>query len=757
MDIHRCRFVDYTPHTITSLAFSCPSSPEQSAPSDLRLAVGRSNGDIEIWNPRHNWIHELTLSGSKGRSIEGLVWSNSDTSNNGNEPSRLFSIGGSTYITEWDLKTGRPLVNYDCNAGTIWSIDVNSTGDKLAVGCDDGSVVVVDISGGVGSLEYDVICQRQDARVLSMQWNGNEQIIGGCADGRIRVWSYGKDTKGRILSTMRVDKSKTESTLVWTLNVLPKKNQLVSGDSTGHIKIWDLKFFSLMQSFKIHDADVLCIASDAKEERFFSAGIDRKIHQYDLLSSKSSSKWVHSFNRLLHSNDIRSMAIMESKSFKVLVSGGVEKAITIQPIENFQDSKYKKLLVNQQISNVLVVPEQKLVILYQDQIVKIWKILSNGKHKLISKLILSDDENITSVDFRGNLLAVAKMTSVKIYDLDAVDIENDKYMINKIRDENFDSMVSGAKKVKFVTDSNLLILTPDEELYQFAIDAENSQISLEDQVELLDNDSSSSSSSNVSYSDNIKNLVLTPNHKSIVISRFNGAIEVYPLNGGGGDPFTLTKLSNSASCPHLITCRNDDQLLVLTNDNKILEFNLFNRDQLLTSWSKRNSEFLPRQFTSLDDKPEGMFVKDEKLWVYGTSWMCYFDLTKNIPISKLYKNISAGKKRKRDGMLSLDDDVDINGDVVQLESSLKQSEIGKLKKQIKEEEEDGNDGEAADEGDGEDDVHMQEGESRVFSLTEKYRPIMQVAEFGPHELLIVERPYFALPTTPAFNLPKLRI
>lgn len=318
MDIHRCRFVDYTPHTITSLAFSLRSFPEQSAPSDLRLAVGRSNGDIEIWNPRHNWTHDLTLAGSKGRSIEGLIWSSS-SSDAENEPSRLFSIGGSTYITEWDLKTGRPLVNYDCNAGTIWSIDLTARGDKLAVGCDDGSVVVVDISGGVGSLEYDIICQRQDARVLSLKWNGNEQIVGGCADGRIRVWSYAKDTKGRILSTMRVDKSKTESTLVWTLEVLPNRNQLLSGDSTGHVKIWDLKFFSLMQSFKIHDADVLCIVSDVKEERFFSAGIDRKIHQYDLLHAKSSTKWVHSFNRLLHSNDIRSMAITESKISKLLL------------------------------------------------------------------------------------------------------------------------------------------------------------------------------------------------------------------------------------------------------------------------------------------------------------------------------------------------------------------------------------------------------------------------------------------------------
>ena len=39
--------------------------------------------------------------------------------------------------------------------------------------------------------------------------------------------------------------------------------------------------------------------------------------------------------------------------------------------------------------------------------------LPDGKHVLMSKLTLSADENITSVDFKDNLLVVAKMTSVR--------------------------------------------------------------------------------------------------------------------------------------------------------------------------------------------------------------------------------------------------------------------------------------------------------------------------------------------------------
>ncbi|CAK9439221.1 uncharacterized protein LODBEIA_P34450 [Lodderomyces beijingensis] len=740
MEIHRCRFVDYTPHTITSLAFSSAPSLAGPAPKDLRLAVGRSNGQIEIWNPRNNWTHELTLAGSKGRSVEGLRWVGA----------RLFSIGGSTYITEWDLVKGQPLVNYDCNAGVIWSVANSASGDKLAVGCDDGSVVVVDISGGLGSLEYDIICQRQDARVLSLEWNKDGQIIGGCADGRIRVWSYCEETKGRILSTMRVDKSRTESTLVWSVQVLSDKQQLITGDSTGHVKIWDLKFFTLIQSLKIHDADVLCIVANSKEDKFFTAGIDRKIHQFDLLKTKNSSKWVHSQNRLLHSNDIRSLAIYESKNLNILVSGGVERSIIVQSIEQFHDGNYKKLLLDQQQSNVVVDEESRMIAMWQDQTVKVWIILQSGKHKLIAKLTLSDDENITSVDLKGNILAVSRMTSVKVFEL--VEQASEKYAIEKIRDSNFDSLISGAKIVKLLQDYKLLVLTPEEELYMFTIDLSESKVNLDEEIELIEAESNAS----VPHQNCINHLTCTPDSSQIVISRTNGSIEIYPL--GGEEAYILTK--TMSAYPHLIACHGNEKLLVLTDENKLYEFNIAKSAQLLTNWTRRNSEFLPKRFTNLEDKPQGLFCKDSKAWIYGTTWLCYFDMSKNVPISELHKNINTkNRKRNRNGLTITGGD-DSNGnsaDAQQLEYSLKQSEVDKMKKQIIEEgeEEGGQDEDMNDDSPEKKQQHQQQQSS--FWITEKYRPILKVASFGTNGLVVVERPYFALPTTPAFNLPKFRV
>ncbi|KAK6200343.1 WD40-repeat-containing domain protein [Scheffersomyces amazonensis] len=746
MDIHRCRFVDYTPHTITATAFSHSSSLTRPTTNDLRLAVGRSNGDIEIWNPKYNWTHELTFPGSRGRSIEGLCWSVSDEVG---ESPRLFSVGGSTYITEWDFHTLKPITNYDCNAGIIWSIAINSDGNKLAVGCDDGSVVIVDISGGFGSLEHDMICQRQDARILSIKWHENDLLVGGCADGRIRTWSAIGDTKGRIISTMRVDKSKTESTLVWSITILPKKRQIVSGDSTGSVKFWDLDHFALLQSFKVHEADILSLVNDINEEKIFSAGVDRKIHQFNLITSKNSSKWVHSFNRLLHSNDIRSMSIFESIGHNFLISGGVERSIVIQSIQQFHDGNYKKLLINQQKSNVIINETNNLIILWQDQEIKIWKLIPGSKHKLISKLKLSEDDNIVNVDIneQGNLLIVSSLNYVKVFILDSITKEN-KLNVSKIRDDSFTSLISGAKLVKFFSLTKFLILTYDEQIFTFTINIEDQTIQLDDEIELIS--SKTSSIGKLQYINVINNLIISPDGSKVVISRFNGSIEVYSLINQ--ESSIITKLS---SYPHIVKFSNNDKIVVLTDENKLYEF-FINQQQssngLLTSWSKRNSEFLPQQFLTLDDKAQGIFIKEDRVWIYGSAWLAYFDLSINIPISKQYKNTSQTKKRNRDGLTineetsSSTPTIDGNIDIVEentdaLELSLKQSQIDRLRQQIIQTDEEA-------------DVST---DKKPFWLTTKYRPIMKVDNFGLNEIIIVERPQFALPTTAAFNLPKLKI
>lgn len=49
MQVHRCRFVDWVPAAVSSLAFHQDGAV---------LAVARESGDIELWNVENGWHFE---------------------------------------------------------------------------------------------------------------------------------------------------------------------------------------------------------------------------------------------------------------------------------------------------------------------------------------------------------------------------------------------------------------------------------------------------------------------------------------------------------------------------------------------------------------------------------------------------------------------------------------------------------------------------------------------------------------------------
>ncbi|ODV58675.1 small subunit rRNA maturation protein UTP4 [Ascoidea rubescens DSM 1968] len=777
MDIHRCRFVPYEPHTITSLAFSHKSN-NSFTPIDLRLAVGRSNGDIEIWNPRFNWFQELIIRGGKNRSIEGLVWALWED----NIP-RLFSIGGSTVITEWNLSNGLPLKNYDCNSGIIWSIDISDDSNHLIVGCDNGSAVLIDISGGPGSLEHDSILQRQNSRILSIAFNKNKQVIGGCADGRIRCWSVNGINKGKLLATMKVDKSKVESTLVWSILVLPAKNYIVSGDSTGSIKFWDLTHFTLRQSFKISESDILTLTKDFTEENVFCAGIDRKIYSFDLVevarnNQKSQSKniqWVNSYKRLCHSNDIRSIASFQSKFSNFLVSGGVEKTIIINSIKEFNSTPFKKIPITQQLEQNLIVNSlKKFIIIWQDQTIKIWKIFSPDNYKLISKLSLSEDQNISSCSITndGKYLAVSTLSYIRVFKLTEFKTIDNKprLKIKKLRVLSEQLNEYSGKLIKFLNNDNntLIVLTTDNEIYKISFNIENFEN--EENIDNIDDliinpveleiSENKKLKSKYEYLLNIKNLKISKDNKYIAVSRFSGEINIISLESN--ESFQLTKLSVP---PCDIEFTNRNTLIVIAIDHKIYEFNYLsiilsktiieidnndnnddddgksNNLSLLSEWSKNNSEYLPTSFVLLENKCCGIFtnsISKDRIWFWGPDWIVFYDLSFNIRdglvknekgVEKRFKGLSVleneellenGDKDNKNDNLENDEDIDEDMNLLELLNEKSNRKVSN-------------------------------SSSKAYWFSDRYNFILFADSFGEKEIAVIERDENILRKTPAFK------
>lgn len=742
LTVHRSRFVDYTPSNITALAFSHRSCDDKLTPSDLRLAVGRSDGSIEVWNPRHDWFQEQLLEGGADRTIEGLCWCNVS-----GEPLRLFSIGGSTVVTEWDLTSGLPLKNYDCNAGVIWSIAINEAGDKLAVGCDNGTVVTISIAGGPGIMEHDAILMRQEARVLSLAWNRNDFVIGGCSDGRIRIWSCKEkdENKGRITHTMRVDKSERESTLVWSVLYLPGKNTIVSGDSTGSVKFWNFHYATLTQSFKSHEADVLSLAADVNESNIFSAGVDRKIFQYAI---DKSNKWINSSNRLLHGNDIRALCAYQSKGADFLVSGGVDKTLFINPISSFADGRYRKMpYVVPYNKNVLINKTQRLVVCWEGCTVKIWTVgddLNNEKnYKLVCKLVLKDEQNIHTCAMSpdGQVLLVARATTTKIFHLQPME---NKLKVTKL-DNDF-LFATGCKLAKFIDNSKIIICTVEDELMTLDLEADDEDE--KPQIIELDEPQNTKSSIKIPYMNNINQLEVFGS--IAVVTRFCGIVTVIDLEANTSK--NLVHLMNFVTAISVNETRAS--IILTTAENKIYELSLQSfvensaeakndaeESSVFTAWTKRNTENIPKQLKDMRQKCLGLFVDEvnqERMWLWGATWICRIDFSKDFPVITRKKS----KKHGRNGLTITDESNYMNNDLededddveMEIDEDLDILKGGKVKTIT------GNKNKLTQE---------------AFYFNEKYRHILSFNFISQNEIVVVERPPIMAETQKAFQQPKL--
>lgn len=736
--IHKSKFVDYSPANIAALSFSHRSNAEKLTPSALRLAIGRSNGNIEIWNPRNNWFNEMTIQGGKDRSIEGLCWCNMP-----GEPLRLFSIGGSTVVTEWDLATGLPFKNFDCNAGVIWSLAINESQTQLSVGCDNGAVVIIDITGGRGVMEFDYILVRQEARILTLAWKNDDYVIGGCSDGRIRIWNTQKEdeNKGRLLHTMRVDKSKKESTLVWCVLFLPHTNQIVSGDSTGSIIFWDFHYATLSQSFKSHEADVLCLTTNWNGTHVFSAGVDRKIYQFGRSSNNSqtnnSTKWVPLSNRLFHGNDVRAMTSFQSKGADLLVSGGIEKNLVISSLSNMSDGNYQKIpLLVPFGKNIISNKEQRLVVMWQESTVKVW-VLGDDLHspknyKLVCKMTLADEQHITTCAMSpdGQVLVVCRPNTTKLFHLQSMD---GKLKVTKLENEML--LKTGIKLAKFVDNSKIIFCTVDDEIMKMDLEAEDDEDATEIELPTF---TATKGSYKVPYFNKINHLDVFGDHA--VITRGCGSVDL--INLATEESKTILRLMNFISSISFIESRNT--IVAITVDNKIYEMSINSdsddENSTLTAWSKNNTQNLPHQIQSLKEKCLGIFSSpdvQDKIWLWGTTWLCRIDLSMDFPINKRNKT----KKRSRDTLTVTDEstyanddsDEDDDEDMNVTESlELTLADSNKLTP-----------------------VHRAKKEKDLFFFTTKYKSVLHMDLLSNNELIVVERPQAMLGDKQAgFALPK---
>ncbi|EXJ63639.1 uncharacterized protein A1O5_11400 [Cladophialophora psammophila CBS 110553] len=579
MDIHRCRFVQYPPEPINALAFSHSSNPKRKTPSELRLALGRNNGDIEIWDPRSGlWVQETILRGSKNTTIEQLAWTQDllcEEENDSNAPKtsrgplRLFSTGGSTSVTEWDLSTGAPRSKAEGNFGDIWcfaaqpqledaespeALKGGAGSQLLAAGCSDGTIILFSTEDDdLRYLRPLVQLPVKKPKVLSLVWRDRNTLLAGCEDSTIRVIDV---LSRRIIRNMSLGKPvEGNNSVVWTVKCLPS-GAILSGDSSGELKIWDSKNYSLVQRLKSHKADILDIATSASGDAIFSVGVDRRTVTYrmaPLHSGTQRTRWAEVAHKRFHQHDVKCAASFESKELSILVSGGMDAQPVIVPIRHSQTEYHRALPHLPQQSQISASPISRMFISWWDREIVVYHVrkfsnlpeadlgpdgTAESRYETLTSLVLQGDQSIQDAQISrdGRLVVAATTNNVKMFQLRKTHVSGKPCL--RTRQIELPPSVArlGARRVGFSPDGKwLYCVRKDNALVMVKIlpsnDPKDRPVIHEKIVKLYRQPRKTTKSALGSYLQLIKQVAFSTDSRVLSVGDLSGAIDVWVLEG----------------------------------------------------------------------------------------------------------------------------------------------------------------------------------------------------------------------------------
>eukprot|EP00928_Gymnodinium_smaydae_P007530 TRINITY_DN1269_c2_g3_i1.p1 TRINITY_DN1269_c2_g3~~TRINITY_DN1269_c2_g3_i1.p1 ORF type:complete len:800 (+),score=144.93 TRINITY_DN1269_c2_g3_i1:57-2402(+) len=294
MELLRARLSEWRPSAIDALALAPAGTREP------RLAVGRANGAIELWDTR-TWHLRRSSPGFERRSFRGFVWVPGAAED---EPWRLLSAGLHTEVTEWDTQSLKSVVSVASGGGAVWALC--AAAGQLFVACDDGSVRVFTYDGGMGELHYRRRYAVGTERILSVALGGEDSgfLFAGGADGRITKWSA---RGGACEAKMQLERpAGGGEALVWSLAGLGER-ELASGDSLGLVLIWDTVSCTVLHRLVQHQADVLALAP-TMHGLLLSSGVDAKVSSF-CRQNDAEQRWSFRDASHAHSHDVRALAV----------------------------------------------------------------------------------------------------------------------------------------------------------------------------------------------------------------------------------------------------------------------------------------------------------------------------------------------------------------------------------------------------------------------------------------------------------------
>ena len=520
VNVHRLRFLKLNPKSILAMATTPTNAADKSSPSPQRLAISREGGLVELLSPQDRWVTVGTVPGIRGRDVDALVWvcgkygkdspAEADMMNldyddqshlirNADEKRRLFGCSRDGTIFEIDFAKKRHKNVIGSGGGGVFCLVSLSSSEYFAAGCEDGSVRIyrVTTSDDGGSFpELVSTLPSAGNAILSIAWvagpgsssdsgMGGSALFAGVADGTIRrydcnssrvlgVISTGSvldSTKGstkisyRWNSTLRMtveNRGLQEATKVWALAAL-SDGTVVSGDSLGHVQIWDGMSGTMTQTFDHNEsgADVLCLAISDDENKIFAGGVDPRVQciQRQCLPQSSNNsnnqesnpvrKWINAQANRKHTHDVKALVVCHKASSQgsgeLLVSGSVDTRICMYSAGDFRSSRPKIWYNWPSVSPVSMSRKQRVLAVTRDDRVDLYRLEASSSNSglnlrpeardetkcFLKSLRVKSSFNLvcSTISDDGTFLAVSDASSLYLFSLE---YEDEKGLIDDV-------------------------------------------------------------------------------------------------------------------------------------------------------------------------------------------------------------------------------------------------------------------------------------------------------------------------------------
>jgi eukaryotic-like serine/threonine-protein kinase len=248
------------------------------------------------------------------------------------------------------VSTAEPVAVLSANAGAVYSVAYNPTGDTLAMAVEDGSVRLWDRAsrsikltipahpGAVWSARFsprgDVLATAGDDELIEI-WNpqkaeplkkfkhsnavrgiafsrDGQTLFAGDRGGGVRVWS------------LKADEPVAEAEqrgAVYALAISPDDETLATAGTDKIVHLWNAKTLSPKVQLEGHAGPILGLAFDRDGQRLASVGWDKIVRVWDVRSGQLIKSWQ------AHEGDIWAVAF--SPDGTKLATGGLDGAVKV--------------------------------------------------------------------------------------------------------------------------------------------------------------------------------------------------------------------------------------------------------------------------------------------------------------------------------------------------------------------------------------------------------------------------------------------